>query len=176
MKKRILALGLAVMLAFSGMTAYASEDGVKDSVDISGMLDEVKDKISGALEKVDEGTAREMFSFVKEKISGGALKTEEGLEQAIEEGESKFGVTIDKADAKRVVDTMEKLEDMGFSGEYVIEKAQSLYEEYGADFVEHADEVISGAVKNAVSTAVNSFFKNLWESAKGFFDNLFGGK
>ena len=70
---------------------------------------------------------------------------------------------------------MEKLEDLGFSGEYVIDKAQELYNQYGADFLDHADEVIKGAVQNAVTSAADNFFHNLWESAKNFFKNLFSG-
>ena len=68
---------------------------------------------------------------------------------------------------------MEKLEDMGFSAEYVVEKAGSLYEEYGTDFVEHTDELVKGAVKNAASNTINSFWKNLKSSVKNFFTNLF---
>ena len=68
---------------------------------------------------------------------------------------------------------MEKLEDMGFSAEYMVDKTESLYEEYGADFVDHVDEVVTGAVKNAASNAVNSFFGNLKKSVQNFFSNLF---
>lgn len=56
---------------------------------------------------------------------------------------------------------------------YVVEKAGSLYEEYGADFVDHADELVKGAVKNAATNAANSFWQNLKNSIKGFFANLF---
>ncbi len=140
--------------------------------DIGGMLGGVKDKLSEAIAGMDEGTVGEVLNFVKEKVSDGSLKTEDGLTQAIREGEEKFGVTVDRADAQKVVDTMEKLEDMGFSGEYVMEKAKELYDEHGTGFVDHIDEVVTGAVKDAVAGAASGFFSNLWESTQSFLKNL----
>ncbi|MDE6975559.1 MAG: hypothetical protein K2P13_00940 [Lachnospiraceae bacterium] len=67
---------------------------------------------------------------------------------------------------------MKKLEDLGFSGEYVMEKAGELYDEHGVKFVDHIDEVVTGAVKDAVADAAGGFFSNLWESTKSFFKNL----
>ena len=152
-----------------GMTAKAQET---TGTDIGGMLGGVKDKLSEAIAGMDEGTVGEVLNFVKEKVSDGSLKTEDGLTQAIREGEEKFGVTVDRADAQKVVDTMEKLEDMGFSGEYVMEKAKELYDEQGTGFVDHIDEVVAGAVKDAVAGAASGFFSNLWESTKSFLKNL----
>ena len=128
--KRILTVMMTVMMCAGllagafGMTAKAQET---TGTDIGGMLGGVKDKLSEAIAGMDEGTVGEVLNFVKEKVSDGSLKTEDGLTQAIREGEEKFGVTVDRADAQKVVDTMEKLEDMGFSGEYVMEKAKELY-------------------------------------------------
>lgn len=176
MKKKIVIAALAGMLFLSGATVNAAEGGnTQSSADLSGIMDQVKDQLSEAFENVDEETANEWFSFVKEKVTEGGLNTQEGLSQAIEEGEERFGITVDEADARQIVETMEKLEDMGFSAEYVIEKAESLYQEYGAEFVDHADEVVSGAVKNAVSNAIASFFQSIWEAIKSFFENLFSG-
>ena len=171
--KRILTVMMAAVMCAGllagpfGMTAMAQE-----TTDIGGMLGGVKDKLSEAIAGMDEGTVGEVLNFVKEKVSDGSLKTEDGLTQAIREGEEKFGVTVDRADAQKVVDTMEKLEDMGFSGEYVMEKAKELYDEHGTGFVDHIDEVVAGAVKDAVAGAASGFFSNLWESTKSFLKNL----
>lgn len=147
--------------------------GSIDAVNLEEMFSEVKDKLKEAFEKIDKETALKMFDFVKEKLADGSLETESGLEEAIAEGETLFGVTVDKEAAKQVVETMEKLEAMGFSGEEVVEKAKRLYEEYGAEFVDHANEAITEVVESAVEDAVNSFFENLWEGAQDFFRNLF---
>lgn len=165
-----LLIGGGVIVAGPSLTAKASEEG---SVDIGALLGDVKDKLSEAVSEMDEKTVKEIFEFVREKVRDGSLKTEEGLQNAISEGEEKFGADISEADAKKIVETMEKLEGLGFSGEYVIEKAEGLYDRYGAGFIEHADEIITGAVENAVSNAAENFFRNLWKSTKTFFKNLF---
>lgn len=169
MKKRIilsLLLCFIVMLSFS-VKAYASES------DASSVVDQIKQQLSDAFDKMDQETAVEVFAFLKDQVSEGNLTSDEGIQKAISQGEEKFGVELDEADARALVDTMEKLENMGFSAEYVVEKAESLYGEYGADFVDHTDELVKGAVKNAAQNVVGSFWNNLKKSVKGFFDGLF---
>ncbi len=163
-------VGSSIIVNVPAMTARASGES---SIDIDALLGDAKEKLSQALSSMDEETVREVFDFLGEKVQDGSLKTEDGLKKAVKEGEDKFGVKVNEADAKKIVETMEKLEELGFSGEYVIEKSKELYDKYGAGFVDHADEMITGAVENAVSNAVGSFFGNLWESAKSFFTNLF---
>lgn len=169
MKKRIV---LSVLLAFLliasvNITAYASDS------DASGVVEQIKQQLSDAFDKMDQETAVEVFAFLKDQVSEGNLASGEGIQKAISQGEEKFGVELNEADARALVDTMEKLENMGFSAEYVVEKAESLYGEYGADFVEHTDELVKGAVKNAAQNAIGSFWNNLKSSVKGFFDGLF---
>ena len=149
------------------MPVHASEK------DAAGILEQIKQQLSEAFDSMDEDTAVEVFAFLKSQVSEGNLASDEGVEKAITEGEKKFGVELDEADARALVDTMEKLEDMGFSAEDVVEKAESLYGEYGAEFVDHADELVKGAVANAAQNALNSFWDNIKSSVKGFFDGLF---
>ena len=162
----VLAVCMALFLAMPGNVSAAEADG-GGAADI---MEQVKRQLSAVFEEVDEETANEVFSF---QVQEGNLSTREGIENAIKEGEGKFGVTISKEDAGELVATMEKLENLGFSAEYIIDKTQGLYQEYGNDFVEHVDEVVTGAVKNAASNAVSGFFTNLKNSVKNFFSNLF---
>lgn len=174
--KKILAFMAAVLIGgclFSGISGMNVRAAEKNDVDVSGLLGNVKEELSDAFSEMDEETVKEILSFVKEKVADGSLKTEKGLTDAIAEGEKEFGVTIDKADAQKVVDTMEKLEELGFSGEHIMEKTEELYDKYGADFVEHVDEVVASAVQEAVADAADSFFKNIWNSTKTFVKSLF---
>lgn len=164
------ALLAGILLTFPAVPVQAAEDS---AADVTEMLGEVKDKLKEAVSGMDEETVQEVFDFLQEKAADGSLTTQNGMQEAISEGEDKFGFTVDEEDAKKVVAAMEKLEDMGFSGEYVIDKSAQLYEQYGADFVEHTDEVITGAVQDAVTNAARGFFANLWDSAKKFVKNLF---
>ncbi|MDE6975558.1 MAG: hypothetical protein K2P13_00935 [Lachnospiraceae bacterium] len=104
--KRILTFVMAVLLG-SGLLLGAPGTSVlakeKDAADLGGLLGGVKEQISEAISGMDEGTVGEVLDFVKEKVSDGSLKTENGLSEAIKEGEEKFGVTVDAADATKVV-------------------------------------------------------------------------
>ena len=174
MKKRI----AAVLSAFVMMFILASGTAYASGTDASGqetgdVIAQVKQQLSEVLENVDQETAGEAFSFLRGIVQKGDLTTDEGLSKAVEEGKEKFGVEISKKDAKALVDAMEKLEDLGFSSEYLIDKTESLYTEYGAGLVEHMDEIVTGAVKDAASNAVSGFFDNLKNSVKDFFKGLF---
>ena len=170
MKKKIIIAALIGVLVSGGIPAgtYASEANPDQ-----GIVDQIKEQLSDAFENMDQEMADQVFDFLKDQVKEGNLSSGTGIRETIEKGQEKFGVEISEADAKTLVNTMEKLEGMGFSAEYVVEKAGSLYEEYGTDFVEHTDELVKGAVKNAASNTINSFWKNLKSSVKNFFTNLF---
>ena len=169
MKKKVwVILFVSALFLFLPTMTYASS-----SQDASDLVDQVKRQLSAAFDSMDDETAKEVFSFLKEQVEEGNLNSEEGLKDAIREGEEKFGVEVSREDAENLVDTMEKLEALGFSSEYIVEKTESMYQEYGADFVDHVDEVVTGAVKNAASNVISSFFNGLKDSVKSFFNNLF---
>lgn len=175
--KSILGLSCALFLGmFMSMTMPAQAAGISDDepvLDVEGLLSGIEQKVSQALSEIDKEKAGEIFDFVREKVEGGSLKTEEGLKSAIEEGEKKFGITVDTDVARQVVDVMEKLEAMGFSGEEIVDKARKLYDTYGADFMAHANEAFTQVVEEAVENAFESFFTNLWEGIKTSVENLF---
>lgn len=174
MKKRFLAtmLGFVLMFGNVSLSAQAAESGSAETQAVE-VLEQIKGQLSDAFDNMDSETAGEIFSFVKEKLEGGALDSEESIQKAIEEGEEKFGVEVNPEAARQVVDTMEKLEELGFSSEVIVDKAEELYQQYGADFVEHADEVIKEAVKGAVKKAAGSFWNSIKSAVSDFFKNLF---
>lgn len=173
MKKwMISAVAVFAALMLFPMPALAANQKI-ETENTSGIIDQMKQLLKAALKNFDEETIGEIISFVKEKEEQGMLDSEENLQSVIEEGEEKFQVAIDKDSARKLVATMEKLEKMGFSMEYIIEKAENLYEEHGADFVDHIDEIVTGAVKNAAGNVANSFIEGIKSSVKNFFQNLF---
>lgn len=177
-KRKMIVLCMTVML-FTAVSVCiclpvsAAEDYSEGTQDIEGLLSNVEEKVSGALAQLDKDEVSEIFEFVKGKVSDGSLESEEGLKAAIKEGEEKFEVSIDESVARQIVDVMEMLEDMGFSREEIINKAQGLYQTYGADFLEHANEAFTEVVEEAVENAVTSFFDNLWKDIKSSVGNLF---
>ncbi len=173
MKKWLIITGLLLMVGVL-LPAQKVQASEKKEVDLEELLQDVKEQLKESLEEIDTEKAEEIFDFVKEKVADGSLKTDKGLENAIREGEEKFGMTVDKETAGKVVEVMEKLEKLGFSGEDLVQKAKDLYGKYGADFADHANEAVSEAVEEAVTEAVSGFFKNVWADTKSFFKNVFG--
>lgn len=145
--------------------------------EISDGVEELQDKLKEAIEGADEQTVQDIFSFLKEKDSEGSFSTQEGVKAAIEEGREKFNASISDKDIETVVEVMGQLEDLGFDISTIVSKAEDLYQEYGADFVNHTQELITETIKESVITiikeAVKNFFISLWESIKSFVQSLF---
>lgn len=171
----LLVTGIVVVLAATlwgrGSSAARSDSMFR----LPEMFAEMEEGITEALENADSEQVKEMFDFVKDKLSTGKLDTEEGLSLAIAEGEERFGVTVNEADARQIVEVMERLEDMGFSGEDMVDRAKGLYEEYGAGFMEHMGDEISDAVQEAISDTASDFWNNLLGTVKDIPQNLAEG-
>lgn len=167
--RMLAAFVLAIWLLPLGACAQGTGASGQEAPDL---LSQAKEQLAAVFANVDSGKADEIFSFFKDKIQEGSLKSEEGILSAIEEGKEKFGMELDKADAQKLVETMEKLEKIGFSAEYVLDKAQGLYQQYGAEFADHLDEAITDAVKDAAQGVVKGFFANLKSSVKSFWGSL----
>ena len=114
-----------------------------------------------------------LIAYIKEKVANGELETDEDIRAAVEEGEERFGVSLTNEEVQRIVDLMNKLEGMGLNSDYLISQAEKLYNKYGADIVNHADEAISEAVSDAVTNAAGGFFQSIKNSVKDFFSNIF---
>ncbi len=119
--------------------------------------------------------AEALIAWLKGKIAGGELDigNEDSVRAAIAEGEANFGISLSEEDKRRIIDLLKKLDSLGLNADYLIEQAQSLYEKYGLEIVENANEAINEAVGNAITSAVKGFFEDLAASVSEFFKNLF---
>lgn len=142
---------------------------------LSSALDELitTGQLTEAAQNVSGDEIEELIAYIKEKVANGELETEEDIRAAIEEGRQKFGVSLSEEEIRKIVDLMGKLKSMGLDSEYLISQAEKLYNKYGADIVNHADEAISEAVSGAVNGAAKSFFQNVKDSVKDFWNSLF---
>ncbi len=172
MKKTLIVSAAVITFTFGGITASAAE-----GQDITGLMEEYQEKIKDMISDMDESDINEAFSFLKEKAAEGGSLTEADMQQAIEEGKEKLGVEIDDQYIEEMLGLVNSLEEMGFDSQELIEKAESMYQEYGADFVDHSQELVVEAVKDSIGTiiknAIMEFFRMLGESVKNFFTNLF---
>lgn len=157
--------------------AYEKMEGTTISdTSLSNALNELitTGELSEAAKNVDSEEIEQLIAWLKEKVANGELETDEDIRVAIKEGEAKFGVTLTEEEVQKVLHLMNKLESMGLDSEYLISQAEKLYNKYGADIVNYADEVISEVVSDAVSNAADGFFQNIKNSVKGFWGRLFG--
>lgn len=89
------------------------------------------------------------------------LSDEDSIRRAIDEGEQEFGLSLTEENKERVVGFMRTLDTMETGAGDFVERAKQMYQKYGTEFVEQANDAINGAVKNAAGNAVRSFFESL---------------
>ena len=156
--------------------AYEQMEGTKISdVSLSNALDELitTGELAEAVKNVSNEDVEQLIAYVKEKVANGELETDEDIRAAIKEAEAHFGVALAEEDIQKVLDLMNKLEGMGLDSEYLISQAEKLYNKYGADIVNHADEAITEAVNDAVSNAADGFFGSIKSSLKDLWNSFF---
>ncbi len=161
--------------------AYETSSGTKvDDKKLDGALDEMitTGDISEQLENVSNEDVESMIAWLKSMIATGKLDTsdETSIRNTIKQGEDQFGVKLTEAEKNQIVTLLKKLDSLGLNGTYLIDQAQNLYQKYGSDIVNQAQNVIDDAVSDAVSTATKSFFTSIKDSFTGFFTNLFEKK
>ncbi len=122
-----------------------------------------------------EGEAESVLQWITEKAADEELDIgdEESIEQAIAEGEEKFGVTLTDNEKEKIITVLQKIDSIGLNAEEMLEQAKELYHKYGTEVVLEANEAIDEAVEGAVESVKKSFVASLKEAVQGFFKNLF---
>lgn len=138
---------------------------------------ELAESIQNAQGEVGSEDVEALIAWLKGKIANGELDTgdEESVQKAIAEGEQTFGITLTDGEKERIVSLLKKLDSLGLDADYLIEQAQQLYEKYGLNVVENANEAINEAVENALAEAAKNFVNDVKDSVAGFFKDLFSG-
>lgn len=159
--------------------AYEKMEGTTISdASLSNALNELitTGELAEAAKNVNAGSdeIEQLMAWLKEKVAKGELDSDADIRTAIKEGQEKFGVTLSEDEVQLILDLMNKLKSMGLNSEYLLSQAEKLYNKYGADIVNHADEAISEAVENAVSEAADGFWQGIKKTAKDFWDSIFG--
>lgn len=166
-------VGAALYLGFMGKQYYSQKE--VNYAEVTAAAQEFTGQIGQLVKNVDSDTANAVLDFAKEKVDSGALKSADGLNQAIAEGKEKFGVELQVEDAQKIVDTVEQLESLGLSADTIVDEAQKLYDEYGADCVEHVQDAVSNVVKEAATNVASDFADYVKESVTDTVQNAFSG-
>lgn len=132
-------------------------------------------ELAESIKDVDSEEVESLIAWLKGKIAGGELDTgdETSVKETIEEGEKVFGVSLTDEEKEQIASLLKKLDSIGLDADYLIEQAQKLYDKYGLDLVENANDAINEAVGNAFTTAVDKFFQGIKTSISNFFKSIF---
>ena len=111
----------------------------------------------------------ELIAFIKAKLAAGELSSDQDIQDAIKEGEEKFGVSLTEEDKEKILSVMQKIKELGLDPEKLLDQAKDLYNKFGDELINNAEEVI----KNSFKESVSNFFTDLGSTVKNFFANLF---
>ena len=164
---------IGALKAYEVTSSEAVSDTVLDTaLDELITTGELADSIQGDISSEE---VEALIAWLKGKIASGELDTgdEDSMRETLEEGEETFGISLTQEEKDQIIALLKKLDALGLDAEYLIDQAQKLYEKYGLNLVENANDAINEAVGNAVTEAVKNFFKSIGESISNFFKNLF---
>lgn len=169
--KRFFVLSVMLLMLFSmGITVHAGGSGDNEqSADVISWLkentsEEQQELISELLEAPDE-----VIAFVKEKLETGELETREDIEEAIQEGEEKFDVSLTEEDKEKIRQVVQKIKELGIDPEKLLDQAQDMCQQVGDEMVDNAEE----AVKQSVENSIAGFFQDMGNRLKGLLTNIF---
>ncbi|MCM1047029.1 MAG: DUF1002 domain-containing protein [Clostridiales bacterium] len=133
-------------------------------------------ELAESIKDADSEEVESLIAWLKGKVAGGDLDTgdETSIKETIKEGEERFGVSLSDKEKEQIASLLKKLDALGLDAEYIIEQAQSLYDKYGTELVENANEAINEAVENALLSAVKNVFNGIKDTVSNFFKNIFG--
>lgn len=193
MKKRVCLLIFALTLFVSGFSVQAEESkntSVLNSY-VNLFLEEVKgtkkdesasdlkESLSRLMESVKPEDAKKILAFVEEKIEEGSWESEEGIEEAIAEGEEKFGKLTDEQKSL-ILSAVEKVKALGIDPEFLVNQAEKIYEKYSQDIQEDITESsqkiaqeAQNKIKEEIDKSLTDYFSDMVNSVKAFFQGIF---
>ncbi|MCM1263406.1 MAG: DUF1002 domain-containing protein [Butyrivibrio sp.] len=133
-------------------------------------------ELAESIKDADAEEVESLIAWLKGKIAGGELDTgdETSVKETIKEGEERFGISLSEYEKEQIASLLKKLDALGLDAEYIIEQAQNLYDKYGTELVENANEAINEAVENALVSAVKNLFNGIKDTVSNFFKSIFG--
>lgn len=111
----------------------------------------------------------ELIAFIKAKLASGELETDQDIAEAIKEGEEKFRVTLTDEEKEKILQVMNKIKELGLDPEKLLDQAKDLYEKFGDELINNAEE----AIKQSFKESISDFFTDLGSTVKEFLANIF---
>jgi len=159
--------GTAALIGAVKAYEEVSGEEVSDQV-----LDTAMDELITTGELADGENSEEieeLIAFIKAKLAAGELATDQDIQDAIKEGEDKFQVSLTEEEKQKILDVMHKIKELGLDPEKLLDQAKDLYQKFGDELINNAEE----AVKQSFKASVSNFFADFGNRIKDFFLNLF---
>ena len=105
-----------------------------------------------------------MVAYLKEQVVSGEVKTKSQMKDAIDEAEEKFEVTLTKEQQQKLLELLEKIDDLDLDLDSLKQQAQNIYDKL-SDLGMNIDT-------EALKSEAKGFFARLIQAIKDFFSNL----
>lgn len=159
--------GTAALIGAVKAYEQISGESVSDKVLDTAMDELITTGEIAAGENSEE--VEELIAFIKAKLAAGELATDQDIQEAIKEGEEKFSISLTDEEKEKILSVMHKIKELGLDPEKLLDQAKDLYEKFGDELINNAEEVI----KNSFKESVSNFFSDLGTRVKDFFANIF---
>lgn len=159
--------GTAALIGAVKAYEQISGEAVSDKI-----LDTAMDEMitTGEIVKsVNNEDVEELIAFIKAKLAAGELTTDQDIQEAIKEGEEKFSISLTDEEKEKILQVMHKIKELGLDPEKLLDQAKGLYEQFGDELINNAEEVIKNSFKDSISNFVSDF----GSTVKEFFSNIF---
>ena len=194
MKKRIGILVLMLCLMFPQITVNAEEkDMAKGLTGYVNMIlaktkggsgeesmSSLKESLEEVIQNIKPEDAQKILDFASEKIQDGSLETKQGIENAIKEGEQKFGVTLTKEQKDLIFSVIEKVKKLGIDPQFIVDQAEEIYKKYSKEIKDEVNqkkqelvEEVQEKVKEEITRSLTDYVSDMVKNVKSFIKGIF---
>lgn len=156
-----------VVFASGGPQQESAVSDETEQEDFTGLLDEEQ---------------KELLDELLKKLEDGEFSSREQIDEAISQAQDELGITLTQEQKDQLAKLVLQANELGLDREDILNGAQALYEKYGSQIMESANDAIRENIvepaKEAVVTEAKKtfrdFFHDMGETVKNFVMDLIG--
>ena len=140
----------------------------------------LKETLEEIIQNIKPEDAQKILDFASEKIQDGSLETKQGIENAIKEGEQKFGVTLTKEQKDLIFSVIEKVKKLGIDPQFIVDQAEEIYKKYSKEIKDEVNqkkqelvEEVQEKVKEEITRSLTDYVSDMVKNVKSFIKGIF---
>ncbi len=149
---------IGVIEAYSVMTGKEPDqdnvDAAFNEMVVTGEIEE-----SGEEPEQVEG----MIANLKEQVASGEISTQKEMEDAIDQAQQQFEITLTPEQQQQLLELLQKLDSIDLNLEDLKQQAQNIYDKLSD----------MGLDMDSLKEEAGGFFSRIFQAIKDFFTNLF---